>query len=58
MFLGRKYLIYSRNSFNRRYKISLQVSPSLPFRNFSILVLTIFQRRDLDLVFRFILRKL
>ena len=40
------------------YKISLQVSPGLLFRNFLILVLTIFWRKNLDLVFRFILRKL
>ena len=43
---------------SKYYKMSLQVSPGLPFRNFLILVLTIFQCKNLDLVPRFILRKL
>jgi len=38
--------------------MSPRVNPSLPFRNFLISVLTIFWRRNLDLVFRFVLRKL
>jgi len=58
MFLGRKCLIYLLNSFSRRYRISSRVNPSLPFRNFFILVSTIFQYKSLGLVFRFILRKL
>jgi len=58
MFLGRKCLICLLNSFSRRYRISSRVNPGLPFRNFLILVLTIFQRKSLGLVFRFVLRKL
>ena len=42
--------MYLQNFFSRRYKMSSRVSPSLPFRNFLILVLTIFRRRNLDLV--------
>ena len=58
MFLGEKCLICLLNSFSRRYRMSLRVNPSLPFRNFLTLVSTIFRRKSLGLVFRFILRKL